>query len=107
MAALRGPDSSEDERRLGNGIENNIYKTLSEGEKTLITFLYFLELCDGRLGSETNSSKEKLIVIDDPISSLSHDYIYEISSLIHHRLIKKMRTLKLLSSRTICFSSKN
>ena len=79
-----------------NGIENNIYKTLSEGEKTLITFLYFLELCDGRLGSETNSSKEKLIVIDDPISSLSHDYIYEISSLIHHRLIKKNENTKIV-----------
>ncbi|HBT2007220.1 TPA: AAA family ATPase, partial [Klebsiella pneumoniae] len=28
------------------------------------------------------------IVIDDPISSLSHDYIYEISSLIHYRIIE-------------------
>lgn len=79
-----------------NGVVSNIYKTLSEGEKTLITFLYFLELCDGRLDSDNEDNKEKLIVIDDPISSLSHDYIYEISSLIHHRIIKKTGENKLL-----------
>ncbi|AST67247.1 hypothetical protein BFG07_00105 [Kosakonia cowanii] len=76
-----------------NGVVSNIYKTLSEGEKTLITFLYFLELCDGRLDSDNEDNKEKLIVIDDPISSLSHDYIYEISSLIHHRIIKKQERI--------------
>lgn len=80
----------------GNGGGSNIYKTLSEGEKTLITFLYFLELCDGRLDNDNEDNKEKLFVIDDPISSLSHDYIYEISSLIHHRMIKKGEDDKLL-----------
>ncbi|MEZ2601292.1 AAA family ATPase [Kluyvera intermedia] len=79
-----------------NGAVSNIYKTLSEGEKTLITFLYFLELCDGRLDNDNESNKEKLIVIDDPISSLSHDYIYEISSLIHHRIIRKIEDNKLV-----------
>lgn len=79
-----------------NGVVSNIYKTLSEGEKTLITFLYFLELCNGRLDSDNEDNKEKLIVIDDPISSLSHDYIYEVSSLIHHRIIKKGEDDKLL-----------
>ncbi|MGL5389339.1 MAG: AAA family ATPase [Serratia sp. (in: enterobacteria)] len=75
---------------------SNVYKTLSEGEKTLITFLYFLELCDGRLDNEVDSTKEKLIVIDDPISSLSHDYIYEISSLIQYRIINKLKDSKLI-----------
>lgn len=79
-----------------DGSVSNIYKTLSEGEKTLITFLYFLELCDGRLDNSIENHKEKLIVIDDPISSLSHDYIYEISSLIHHRVIKKSEDFKLI-----------
>ncbi|MBZ7973779.1 AAA family ATPase [Campylobacter molothri] len=57
------------------------FKTLSEGEKTLISFLYFLELCQGKKDkNETNS--DKIIVIDDPISSLSFNYVYNIAQLI-------------------------
>jgi len=79
-----------------NSVVSNIYKTLSEGEKTLITFLYFLEMCDGRLDIEEESGKEKLIVIDDPISSLSHEYIYEIAALIQYRIIKKLNNNKVV-----------
>lgn len=79
-----------------SGSTNDIYKTLSEGEKTLITFLYFLELCNGRLDNANENHKEKLIVIDDPISSLSHDYIYEVASLIHHRIIKNSDAPKII-----------
>ncbi|NIC26063.1 AAA family ATPase [Serratia plymuthica] len=77
--------------QIHRGDDNTeIYKTLSEGEKTIITFLYFLECCGGQLDGEQESLKEKMIIIDDPISSLSHDYIYEISSLIQYRIIKNM-----------------
>jgi wobble nucleotide-excising tRNase len=63
--------------------EDDVYKTLSEGEKTLITFLYFLELCKGGVNkSKVNALVNKIIVIDDPISSLSQNYVYEISYLI-------------------------
>ncbi|RNA75411.1 AAA family ATPase [[Curtobacterium] plantarum] len=79
-----------------SGSTGDIYKTLSEGEKTLITFLYFLELCNGRLDNANENNNEKLIVIDDPISSLSHDYIYEVASLIHHRIIKNSDAAKLV-----------
>ncbi|WP_413482238.1 AAA family ATPase [Morganella psychrotolerans] len=73
--------------QIHRGNDNvEVYKSLSEGEKTIITFLYFLECCDGQL--EEGELKDKIIVIDDPISSLSHDYIYEISSLIHYRIIQ-------------------
>ncbi|MEL5407409.1 AAA family ATPase [Serratia nevei] len=75
--------------QIHRGNDNvEVYKSLSEGEKTIITFLYFLECCEGQL--EEGEVKDKLIVIDDPISSLSHDYIYEISSLIHYRIIEGM-----------------
>ncbi|MCC8466724.1 AAA family ATPase [Photorhabdus bodei] len=75
--------------QIHRGDDNvEVYKTLSEGEKTIITFLYFLECCGGQLDGDEDNSKEKIIVIDDPISSLSHDYIYEISSLIQYRIIK-------------------
>ncbi|QWA14105.1 AAA family ATPase [Sodalis ligni] len=31
------------------------------------------------------------MVIDDPISSLSHNYIYEVASMIYHNLIKSQQ----------------
>jgi wobble nucleotide-excising tRNase len=68
---------------------NYVYKSLSEGEKTLITYLYFLELCQGTVNSNSPTpNNKKIIVVDDPISSLSHNYIYEIGSLTHKKLIK-------------------
>lgn len=57
------------------------FETLSEGEKTVISFLYFLELCKGK---EKNDEvvTEKIVVIDDPISSLSHMYVFNVAQLI-------------------------
>lgn len=51
-----------------------VFKTLSEGERTIISILYFLEACQGVLNKEL-SPKKRIIVIDDPISSLSNLYI--------------------------------
>jgi len=62
-------------------IDKNAFRTLSEGEKTVISFLYFIELCKGQL-SATSSPKNKIVVIDDPISSLSHIYVFNICQLI-------------------------
>ncbi|MFZ5606220.1 MAG: AAA family ATPase [Pseudomonadota bacterium] len=64
-------------------------QTLSEGEKTLISFLYFIELLRGsnERGSAIDISKT-VVVIDDPISSLSHNFVYDIASIICHELIK-------------------
>ena len=61
--------------------DNPQFKTLSEGEKTIISFLYFLELCKGKESKE-EVVVEKIIVIDDPISSLSHIYVFNITHLI-------------------------
>lgn len=63
------------------GEDKPSFKTLSEGEKTLISFLYFLQLCQGK--KEKNEAiLDKIIVIDDPISSLSFNYVYDIAQLI-------------------------
>jgi wobble nucleotide-excising tRNase len=56
------------------------FETLSEGEKTIISFLYFLELCKGK-EKENEVLTEKIVVIDDPISSLSHIYIFNVAQL--------------------------
>ena len=61
--------------------EDNIFESLSEGEKMIISFLYFIEECRGKDDSKT-ADKKKIIVIDDPISSLSHIYVFNIGTLI-------------------------
>lgn len=76
-------------------LQAGVFKTLSEGEKTLISFLYFLEVCNGELDEKGGKLKsERIIVIDDPISSLSHNYIYDIASMIHRRVLSPKERFK-------------
>jgi wobble nucleotide-excising tRNase len=55
--------------------------SLSEGEKTFITFLYFYHLLKG---SEFDSgmTSDRIVVFDDPVSSLDSDILFIVSSLI-------------------------
>lgn len=70
------------------GQTEGVFRTLSEGEKTLISFLYFLEVCNGELDTASGRLKrDRVIVIDDPISSLSHNYVYDIASLIRRQVL--------------------
>ena len=57
------------------------FTSLSEGEKMIISFLYFCEICKGKL-SEDETNGKKIIVIDDPISSLSHVFVFNIAQLL-------------------------
>ncbi|HAM2861104.1 TPA: AAA family ATPase, partial [Escherichia coli] len=82
--------------RPGHTKNQNVYRSLSEGEKTLITFLYFLECCKGKTDKNDTDSRDIFIVIDDPISSLSQNYVYDIASIIHHHIIKNELTKKVL-----------
>ncbi len=77
-------------RIVRSGTDQPIFKTLSEGEKTIITFIYFLESIlgvDPQLGNSNLQSR--IVVIDDPISSLSHNYIYDIARLIKRIFIEE------------------
>lgn len=56
-------------------------KTLSEGEKSFITFLYFYHLIRGSI-SASGMSADRVIVFDDPVSSLDSDVLFIVSSLI-------------------------
>ncbi len=61
----------------------NVFHSLSEGEKTLISFLYFVQSCMGVTDADTKVSiEDRVIVIDDPISSLSFNHVFDISCLI-------------------------
>lgn len=55
--------------------------TLSEGEATFITFLYFMQLTRGAIDREKVSEK-KIIVLDDPISSLDSNILYLVSAMV-------------------------
>ncbi len=57
------------------------HKSLSEGEISFITFLYFLQLVKGS-HSETGVSNDRIVVIDDPISSLDSNILFIVSTLI-------------------------
>lgn len=57
------------------------FHSLSEGEKTVISFLYFLERCRGK-GGASDVLGRRIVVIDDPISSLSHVYVFNVGQMI-------------------------
>ena len=71
-------------------VQNNkkVFETLSEGEKNFITFLYFYQLCLGAEDLENNTTKKKIFVIDDPVSSLDSQALFIITTLIRE-MIKK------------------
>lgn len=50
--------------------------------------MYFLELCRGKKDA-TEAAKKKIIVIDDPISSLSHVYVFNVGRLIKNEFFGK------------------
>lgn len=67
--------------------DDSVFHSLSEGEKMIISFLYFIEVCKGKT-VETELTKRKIIVIDDPISSLSHIYVFNVGRLIHREFLR-------------------
>lgn len=89
--------------KLDLGDEPNTYKlvredgsdaknTLSEGERNFLTFLYYYHLLKGSQ-SETGLANDKIVVIDDPISSLDNDVLFIVSTLIRE-LIQDVRENK-------------
>lgn len=57
-----------------------VNETLSEGESTFLTFLYFYQLVKGST-TESGIGKDKILVIDDPISSLDSNVLFIVSNL--------------------------
>ena len=55
--------------------------TLSEGERAFVSFLYFYFLLKGS-ESESGMTIDRVVVFDDPVSSLDSDVLFIVSSLI-------------------------
>ena len=56
-------------------------ETLSEGERSFIAFLYFYHLIKGS-ASESGTTSDRVVVFDDPVSSLDSNVLFVVSSLI-------------------------
>ncbi|WP_194151653.1 ATP-binding protein [Helicobacter pylori] len=65
-------------------------ETLSEGEVTFITFLYYYHLTKGSL-EENDISENKVLVIDDPISSLDSNILFIVSVLVKDLMKETMK----------------
>ena len=57
------------------------FESLSEGEKNFVTFLYFIHTLKGNT-DESGHEDDKVLVIDDPVSSLDNDVLFLVSTLI-------------------------
>lgn len=69
--------------------ETDARETLSEGEKSFVTFLYFYHLLQGS-PDDSGTVSPRVAVLDDPVSSLDSDVLFIVSSLIH-RLMDQVR----------------
>jgi wobble nucleotide-excising tRNase len=65
-------------RKDGNGISQA--KHLSEGEKTAISFVFFLT----KLGENEENLKDSIVIIDDPISSFDSNHLFNAYSFIRN-----------------------
>jgi wobble nucleotide-excising tRNase len=63
----------------GNGA--NAQHTLSEGERTFVTFLYFYHLIKGS-NTDTGIMDNRIVVFDDPVSSLDSEILFIVASLV-------------------------
>ncbi|MBT9559387.1 MAG: AAA family ATPase [Myxococcales bacterium] len=76
--AVSGTDTSY---RLVRPGDVDARETLSEGERTFVTFLYFYSLIKGS-DSESGMTTDRIVVFDDPVSSLDSDILFIVGSLI-------------------------
>jgi wobble nucleotide-excising tRNase len=90
------PACADNSYRLIRSDGTDAKATLSEGEKTFVTFLYFYHLLRGSL-TTSGINADRIVVIDDPVSSLDSDVLFIVSSLIKklfHEVRQKGNNLK-------------
>jgi len=66
----------------------NSFQSLSEGEKMIIALLYFCELCEGNESTD-EQPKDRIVVLDDPISSMSHIFVFNVGRLLMSRFFRE------------------
>lgn len=89
IVASEQKDNSYQIQRLDGSLAND---TLSEGEETFISFLYFMQLAKGTINSDQVTGK-RILVLDDPICSLDSTVLYIVSAMVKE-LITQIRDNK-------------
>ncbi len=79
-------DSGTNQYKISRKDGEDAEQTLSEGEITFITFLYFMQFTQGST-QEEEVTKDRILVIDDPISSLDSNILFIVSTLIKKVLV--------------------
>lgn len=74
--------SVNDEKKYQLMRQGHVAKNLSEGEKTAISFSYFL----AKLYDKDTDIKNTILYIDDPISSLDSNHLYNTFAIIKNKL---------------------
>ena len=64
--------------------DGTVAEKLSEGERNFIAFLYYYHLVKGSLNSE--AVKDKIVVIDDPVSSMDSGALFIVSALVREMI---------------------
>lgn len=65
--------------------DGKVAEHLSEGERNFIAFLYFYHLVRGSQ-TENDSGKDKIVVIDDPVSSMDSSSLFIVSALVREMI---------------------
>lgn len=73
--------ASETSYKLVRSDGSDAKTTLSEGEKSFVAFLYFYHLLKGS-ESDSGMTTDRVVVFDDPVSSLDSDILFIVGSLI-------------------------
>jgi wobble nucleotide-excising tRNase len=61
-------------------------KNLSEGERNFIAFLYFYHLVNKGSHSDADTGKDRIVVIDDPVSSMDSSVLFIVSGLVREMI---------------------
>lgn len=73
-------------RRNDKKMARGVSRTLSDGEKTAIAFCYFISCVHKKVKSSSDYGK-LFLVFDDPITSMSYDFVFSISQTLKNMTI--------------------
>lgn len=76
-------------RRENREMTRGPSRTLSDGEKTVIAFCYFIACVHKKVKATSDYSKI-FLVFDDPITSMSYDYVFAIAQTLKHLSISSI-----------------
>jgi wobble nucleotide-excising tRNase len=66
--------------------DGSVAKDLSEGERNFIAFLYFYHIVKGSVDGENDLGKDKIVVIDDPVSSMDSSVVFIVGTLVREMI---------------------